>query len=259
MRLHPLAILAGLTALCFPAAGQQKKPLPKEIQALIRKAEKGDAEAQFNLGRRYSFGRGVAKNIEEGVKWFHKSADQGYKDAQAQLGWMYSKGAGVRMDHEKATLWLSRAAAQGSVLGRIGFGAYRLRQFESGGYKSAFQRLRRSVDQGLAKSQYNLGVTYSDGKGVARNYKTAFEWFTKSAEKGHTEAQHRVGAMYCSGQGASKDAVRGYAWLSIAASKGHLASRKKMLTLTEAMAEDQVKRARVMARELSGKIQKKER
>ena len=44
-------------------------------------AERGDAEAQYWLGRCYYFGEGVAWDRAEAVKWFRKAAEQG--DASA--------------------------------------------------------------------------------------------------------------------------------------------------------------------------------
>ena len=41
------------------------------------RAERGDAEAQYDLALAYYKGEGVAKDLEEAVKWFRKAADQG--------------------------------------------------------------------------------------------------------------------------------------------------------------------------------------
>ena len=40
-------------------------------------AEKGDADAQNELGFAYANGEGVVKNEAEAVKWYRKAADQG--------------------------------------------------------------------------------------------------------------------------------------------------------------------------------------
>ena len=51
MKLVPIALCAISLALCFPAVGQDKKPLSKEVKALIEKAEKGDAKAEDQFQR----------------------------------------------------------------------------------------------------------------------------------------------------------------------------------------------------------------
>ena len=46
-------------------------------EELKAKAEKGDPEAQSNLGACYGHGAGVTKDYAEAVKWYRKAADQG--------------------------------------------------------------------------------------------------------------------------------------------------------------------------------------
>lgn len=81
---------------------------------LIRKAESGDAEAQYKLGHLYSVGGdGFPKNEEEAFKWYLKAAEQGNAEAQHQIGWRYLYGRGVSKDLTKAELWFLKCAAQG--------------------------------------------------------------------------------------------------------------------------------------------------
>ena len=58
--------------VCFAvtAAGQS-------VSELLRKAEAGDAEAQFNLGFCYGNGKGVSCDYGQAVYWYRKSAEQG--------------------------------------------------------------------------------------------------------------------------------------------------------------------------------------
>lgn len=51
----------------------------------IREAEKGNADAQFELGDCYLYGDCVEKNEAEAVKWFTKAAEQGQAEAQEML------------------------------------------------------------------------------------------------------------------------------------------------------------------------------
>ena len=61
-------------------------------------AEAGDADAQRGMGRIYSFGRGVAVDEEEAVKWYTRSARQGDMYAQHALGYNLNNGLGVPRD-----------------------------------------------------------------------------------------------------------------------------------------------------------------
>ena len=48
-------------------------------------AERGDAEAQYELGMCYARGDGVNKDFAEAVKWWRKAAQQGVQDAKIRL------------------------------------------------------------------------------------------------------------------------------------------------------------------------------
>lgn len=58
---------------------------PADVAALCRRAEAGDAEAQFALAHCYVEGRGVAADEAEARTWFARAAAQGDADAQAAL------------------------------------------------------------------------------------------------------------------------------------------------------------------------------
>ncbi|MBR5711441.1 MAG: sel1 repeat family protein, partial [Thermoguttaceae bacterium] len=59
-----------------------------------KKAEEGDAYAQYELGNRYFEGDNVPQNFEEALIWYRKSADQGNDDAQKSMGDCYFNGVG---------------------------------------------------------------------------------------------------------------------------------------------------------------------
>ena len=78
-----------------------------------KKAEAGDANAQFNLGLMYENGRGVPKDDAEALKWWRKAADQGFAEAQYNLGLLYYNGEGVPKDLVQAHVWWNIAGAKG--------------------------------------------------------------------------------------------------------------------------------------------------
>ena len=55
------------------------------VQRLRQAAAQGDSEAQFNLGRVYDNGEGVAKDLAEAVKWYRLASEQGLAEAQSAL------------------------------------------------------------------------------------------------------------------------------------------------------------------------------
>lgn len=84
-----------------------------KVQEMRRKAEAGDAVAQYNLGVMYLKGDGVPKDAVQAVSWSRKAAEQGHAGAKYNLGVMYAKGEGVPKDLVLAYMWVNLAAAQG--------------------------------------------------------------------------------------------------------------------------------------------------
>ena len=114
--LTPLLVVLGLSCLSFEGEGQERvgdaKPDVTEVRA---KAEKGDAQAQFDLGFLYDEGKSVEQDSTEAAKWFREAASRGQKRAQFKLGFMYSTGRGVERNDVEAVKWLNLSAGQGYV------------------------------------------------------------------------------------------------------------------------------------------------
>jgi TPR repeat protein len=69
-------------------------------------AEKGDADAQFNLGQAYRLGRGVPINLAAAKAWFERAAGQGHVDAQTTLGLLLFQNG----EQADGIRWLKKAA-----------------------------------------------------------------------------------------------------------------------------------------------------
>ena len=92
------------------AVHEAGKALLAEIRA---KAENGDAQSQFELGKAFYFGKlGLDTNQVEGVKWYRKAAEQNFAQAQYGLGFCYGEGKGVTKDYAEAVKWFRKAAEQ---------------------------------------------------------------------------------------------------------------------------------------------------
>ena len=69
-------------------------------------AERGDKDAQFELGSYYYV---VGEDKEEAARWLRKSAEQGHITAQHLLANAYSDGQGVTRDDTEAAKWLLKS------------------------------------------------------------------------------------------------------------------------------------------------------
>ena len=102
----------------MPSKNEQKSSgneseSPLATASLIQKAEQGDSESQYTLGRMYYYGEGVDKNFTKAAKWYKRAAEQGYAQAQFDIGLMYAIGRGVLSDRDKSEYWFAQAAEQG--------------------------------------------------------------------------------------------------------------------------------------------------
>ena len=90
---------------------EQKAPdiQPAAAASREQKKEPVSADAQYQLGRAYEKGEGVARDYTQARAWYSKAADQGHGPAQYSLGSMYMLGKGVAMDPVVAYVWLSLA------------------------------------------------------------------------------------------------------------------------------------------------------
>ena len=109
-KLFGWALLFLVMGAAIPLSAEQTEA--DQFNTIKAKAEKGDAEAQYDLGVYYGNGQGVAKDEIEAVNWYRKAAEQNYVEAQYNLGFCYYNGQGVAQDYAEAAKWYRKAAEQ---------------------------------------------------------------------------------------------------------------------------------------------------
>lgn len=192
-------------------------------------AENGSAEEQFNLGRRYFFGKGVPVDKEEAVKWYRKAADQGHAEAQLLLAARYYSGEGVPVDKTEAAIWFKKAAEQGNAKAQFLLGTfYSIGEGVPVDKTEAVKWWCEAAEQGHAKAQFFLGRLHSSGDGVPVDKTEAVKWYRKAAEQGHADAQYLLGFCYADGKGAPVDKTEAVKWYLKAAEQGHAEAKKAL-------------------------------
>ena len=223
-----------------------------------KSAKQGHAKAQYNLGLMYDNGWGVAQKYTQAVYWYKKSAEQGYAKAQSNLGVMYGygNGQGVARSYAQAVYWFKKSAEQGVALAQFNLGwmhamglgvaqnntqvdkwlkTQNYTQAAKWFKKSAKQAhywYKKSAEQGDASAQYNLGLMYYNGQGVAQNYTQAAKWYKKSAEQGHASAQFNLSLMYSEGRGVAQNYTQAAKWYKKSAEQGHASAQFNLRKLT---------------------------
>src|ERR1035441_3538747 len=79
---------------------------------------------------------------------------------------------------------------------------------------------RMKAEQGDALAQYNLGIFYRKGEGVAKDPKEAFKWLSRSAEQGDARSMAVAAMMCAAGEGVERDFKRAAEFATRAARLG---------------------------------------
>jgi TPR repeat protein len=203
------AAVAGLKEGYEALARQDYATAIKEYRPL---ADRGNAEAQYRIGRMYEFGKGYPQDKARGIAWIRKAAAQNHADAQQELGFIYATGDGVKQDDVLAVAWFRKAANQGD-----------------------------------ATAQYNLGLLYAKGQGVEKDYAQAIAWWRKSATQGNADAQFKLGVVYHNGDGVAKDEVLALANATIAARNGDKENVEFQNEIAKQLTPEQRRSAQVLA------------
>ncbi len=222
------------------------------VKVLKQKADNGNVDAQYYLGKAYASGKGVKKDQKQAVEWYRKAADNGNADAQNNLGAAYANGNGVEKNDENAAYWWQVAADNGNAAAQANLGvAYAtgrgVRQdiFKAVGLwrqaanqdnapaqyylgmtygkddPRSFQWFKKAAEQDVVKAQTAVGQAYENGVGVTRNEVQAAEWYQKAADQGDAEAQLRLGDCYYYGAGVEKDLAESARLYQKAADQGN--------------------------------------
>ena len=120
-----------ITVIPDPANESEEKPLfdstTSQNASLIRRAENGDPDTQYELGMNYLKGKdGFEKDTEQALFWLEKAAENGIADSQYQLGKLYKSGLGVDKNNRMAIMWFRKAANQGHKEARKRLGGCRI-------------------------------------------------------------------------------------------------------------------------------------
>ena len=91
-----------------------------------------------------------------------------------------------------------------------------------------FSAVKQAAERGDAKAQYELGVMYDNGQGIAQDHTEAMKWFRKAAKRGYADAQNNLGLMYAKGEGVAQNYAEAMKWLRKAAEQGHEGAEKAL-------------------------------
>ncbi len=119
-------------------------------------AEKGDADAAFNLGQAYRLGKGVPLDLAQAQGWLERAARGGHVDAQSTLG---------------------------------------LLLFQNGNQVGAMRWLKAAAEAGEPRALLMVGTALYNGDGVPADPVTAYAYVSRAAAQGLAPAQATLADM----------------------------------------------------------------
>ena len=124
---------------------------------------------------------------------------------------------------------------------------------QRGDYAAALREFPTLAAQDDADAQFNLGLKYAKGLGVARDYAEALRRFRMAAEQGHAKAQYNLGLMYWQGQGVPRNFVQAHMWWTLSASQRTALAAQFRDNVAGKMTPEQIAEAQRLAREWTPK------
>ena len=132
-----------------------------------------------------------------------------------------------------------------------------LKAAQAGNYAKAFTEWKPLADQGHDQAQFNIGLMYAKGQGVAVDNFKALKWMRLSAEQGYSDSHHFLGLMYEHGKAVLRDSVRSHMWYNIASANGAKGAGDERNYIETKMSQSDISRATNMARECMNSNYKK--
>ena len=217
-----------------------------ELAFIKEKAEKGDAESQYQLGE-YYLDASHGMPLKDAIAWINKAAEQGLAKAQYKMGYAHTCLWVKNASEAEAERWYLLAAKQGNVDSFT-----RLAMAEIKRAKDAFLRddkvkymqfraeainwYTKAAEAGDRGAQFELAEMYNrmNDFGQSENsrrhgvtdadcdFESAMKWYLKAAGSKHPHpgAMYRIGMLYLDGKGVAQDTETAIKWLELASGGG---------------------------------------
>lgn len=163
--MRKLLLALSIGAMALPATAQtvrdgieawQKGDTARATAIWRPLADKGDADAAFNLGQAYRLGKGVPTDLAQAQGWFERAARKGHVDAQTTLG---------------------------------------LLLFQNGNRLAAMRWLKAAAEAGEPRALLMVGTAMYNGDGVPEDPVTAYAYVSRAAAQGLAPAKATLADM----------------------------------------------------------------
>ena len=131
----------------------------------LPRAEAGDAEAMFRVGRLYDRGEEVTRDLTEARRWYELSADANHPIGSFNYAYMLQTGNGGPKN-----------------------------------IRDSVDYYMKSTELGVLDAAFNLGQLFRKGVDVQHDKELSLHWYSIAARKCDTGALVQVGSAYLDGE-----------------------------------------------------------
>ena len=187
--------------------------VPAELKTAVQNSEPA---ALFELGKLYTDGTAIEKDLAKAAQWYERSAELGFAPAQYIIGNFNEKGLGIEKNAAVAATWYEQAAKGGNII-----------------------------------AMHNLAVLTAtpNALSVEPDMATAFKWFSNAADYGVRDSQVNAGIFHTKGFGTEVNLIEAYKWFAIAAKAGDKDASSKRDVIANAIQPDQLEIAKELVEE----------
>jgi TPR repeat protein len=162
-----------------------------KLRETLKKAETGDANAQYEVGYAYDSGIGAGQDYHKAMHWYRKAAGQGHVKAIEGVAWLHYFGQGTPVAKDEAAKWFARCVEQNDSCRR---GQALLLRKGEGGLSADPKRAQRILDdtakslqakasRGDAEAALSLGYLLHG----ENDFNSALKWYKVAAKLGSAD------------------------------------------------------------------------
>jgi hypothetical protein len=168
-------------------------------------------KAAFDMGEKYYYGRGVARDYVAAYGWYVKAGN--YPGAKTSIAYLYEEGLGVSQNYQRSLSYYGEAAAAGDAGAQrqIGY-MYSTGEGTPVNYAQAMAWFRKAAANGDGLAIFDVGSLYDNGNGVQENSAEAFRWFIRAAKADDPHGMKALCTAYGSGRGVERNLRTALYW-----------------------------------------------
>ncbi len=188
--------------------------LDMAMENLMEKAQSGDADAEYEIGRRYFVGEYYHQDIPAGLRWLELAAKQHHTEAQSLLCQYYYPRLNIYPNYTEAVInWSAQAAHRQDIESLAIWGEILITGLGSQTASAdCIFYLQKAANHHHLRASYLLGTLYLHGKWVAQDLEKARYWIERTAKQDYIPSQQILSDMYRQGIGVSQSTTEADFW-----------------------------------------------